>query len=231
MPFSRSFVLAAGLILALSLVPLAVSQQPSSKLPEATDNEQIIAYWTTETGWKSELQLRNNMADRDLVVTPALRLAGDGAETALAPVSIKPQEVKSIDLDAAIGASSPQLIGTYGSLVLRYHSTGYRNLYAALMVRNIGHPFAFHIDATGESQEYQSGGREGVWWFHRPNMKILLGLFLAVGIILLFLAGLLAATKGTLDLHVHDRYLLVLPIHLVLGVGCPLCRNACRLEG
>src|SRR6266851_3670691 len=59
-----------------------------------TDHEQIIAYWTSETGWKSELQLRNNLVAQDLTVTPALRLA-DGAETNLAAVTIKPQEVKS----------------------------------------------------------------------------------------------------------------------------------------
>jgi hypothetical protein len=47
-------------------------------------------------------------------------------------------------------------------------------------------------------------------------MKILLEFFLTVAIILLFLAGLLAATKGTFDLHVHDRYLLVLPTHLLV---------------
>jgi len=45
---------------------------------------------------------------------------------------------------------------------------------------------------------------------------VLKGLFLAVAIIPLFLAGLLAATKGTFDLHVHDRYLAVLPSHLLL---------------
>src|SRR6267142_2676803 len=71
----------------------AASQRYSNrKPPESTDNELIVAYWTTETGWKSELQLRNNLAGQDLVVTPVLRLAGDGAETALAPVTIKSQE-------------------------------------------------------------------------------------------------------------------------------------------
>jgi hypothetical protein len=45
--------------------------------------------------------------------------------------------------------------------------------------------------------------------------KRILGLFLTGAIILLFLAGLLAATKGALDLHVHNRYMLVLPIHLL----------------
>ncbi len=103
-----------------------------------------------------------------LIVTPVLRTT-NGVETRLSAVTVKPQEVKAVDLDAAIGTSSPQLVGTYGSLVLRYHSGGYRNLYAAMMVRNIGHPFAFHIDATGESEDYQAGSREGVWWLPKDT--------------------------------------------------------------
>jgi len=101
-------------------------------------------------------------------VTPVLRTAY-GAETSLSAVTIKPQEVKSIDIEAAIGTIAPQLVGTYGSLVLRYRSPGARSLYAALMVRNVGHPFAFHIDATGESQDLQPGSREGVWWLPKDT--------------------------------------------------------------
>ena len=73
--------------------PPSPSQWPIPAQPDAADREQILAYWTTETGWNSELQLRNNAIDEDLTVTPALRLA-DGAETSLAPVTIKPQEVQ-----------------------------------------------------------------------------------------------------------------------------------------
>src|SRR5229473_6750731 len=156
------------LCLALLFAPLAVPQQSSSRPPPApADQEQIVPYWTTETGWKSELQLRNNQAVQDLTVTPVLRTAY-GAETTLAPVTIKPQEVKSIDLDAAIGATAPQLVGTYGSLVLRYRSPGSRSLYASVMVRNIGHPFVFHIDATVETQD-QAGSREGIWWLPKDT--------------------------------------------------------------
>jgi hypothetical protein len=148
----------------------AASQRYSTRNPPvAIDNELIIAYWTTETGWTSELQLRNNLAGQDLVVTPALRLAGGGAETALAPVTIKPQEVASIDLESAIGKTAPQWIGTYGSLVLRYHSMDNSNLYSALMVRRTGHPIAFHIDAMAAEQDYDAGAREGVWWLPKET--------------------------------------------------------------
>jgi hypothetical protein len=89
----------------------------------AMDYEQFVSYWTTEPGWHSELQLRNNLPDRDLSVLPILRTA-DGAETKLPAVIVKPTEVKSID----IGESAPQLAGRYGSVVLRYHSTASRAL-------------------------------------------------------------------------------------------------------
>lgn len=96
------------LIMILNLMPTrgasgqsaAVPQSPphSSKPPVPADQEQFISYWTTETGWHSELQLRNNLATQDLTVTPALRVA-DGTETLLSPVTIKPQEVKTIDIE------------------------------------------------------------------------------------------------------------------------------------
>src|SRR5216684_8509755 len=109
-------------------------QHPMPPPPDPVDQEQFLAYWTSETGWTSELQLRNNALAQELTVTPVLRLA-DGAETSLAAVTIKPQEVKMIDLGAAISAAAaPQLVGTYGSLALRYRSPSERSLYASEMV-------------------------------------------------------------------------------------------------
>jgi hypothetical protein len=144
-------------------------ERPIPPQPPAVDQQQAVAYWTTETGWNSELQLRNNALSQDLTVTPVLRLA-DGAETSLASVTIKPQEVKSIDIAAAISAAgAPNLVGTYGSVVLRYSSPSERVLYAAMMVRRIGYPIAFHIDAMGESPDFQAGSREGIWWLPKDS--------------------------------------------------------------
>ena len=134
--------------------------------PAAVDQQQFISYWTTETGWSTELQLRNNAATQNLTVTPALRLP-DGTEASLAAVTIRPQEVKSISLDAAIPAGNPQLIGTYGSVVLRYRASTFSGLYAVAMIHGLGHSVAFHIDGTGELQDTEAGSREGIWWL--PN--------------------------------------------------------------
>ena len=158
---SRTVAYAGLLALFAGLLVQPAGGQAASPPPQppqlpSVDQEQFIPYWTTETGWHSELQLRNNLTDQDLTVIPALRMP-DGVETALAPSTIKPQEVLAIDLERAIGSKAPQLIGTYGSVVLRYHSPGYRNLNAALMIRNVGHPFQFHIDAVGQSEEFNVG--------------------------------------------------------------------------
>lgn len=142
------------------------SASPFHTPPLAADQEQFISYWTTEAGWQSELELRNDMSAQELTVTPVLRTP-DGTETPLAPVTIKPQDVKTIDLKAAAIGAAPQLISAYGSVVLRYHSTDSRNLFAMIMIRNTSHSVAYHLDAIGEIQENHAGSLEGVWWL--PN--------------------------------------------------------------
>jgi hypothetical protein len=146
--------------------PAARKAPPPPPPPSPTDQEQFLSYWTTETGWRTELQLRSNLLNRDLTVTPVLRTP-DGGETPLSPVIIKGKEVQSLDLNTLIGNSAPQVIATYGSLVLRYHSTSFSDLYAVAMIRGIGHSIAFHIDGLNESPKFQSGSREGIWWL--PN--------------------------------------------------------------
>src|SRR6266481_2729515 len=158
--------LAAQLARAQSSPPIRKAPPPPPP-PPATDQQQFVSYWPAETGWNSELQLRNNAVGQDVTVTPVLRLP-NGTETTLAPVTIKPQEVKAIDLDAAIAAAAvPQLVGAYGSVVLRYRSPSSASLYVAVMIRKTGHPVAFHIDAMGGDQTQDGGSREGIWWL--PN--------------------------------------------------------------
>jgi hypothetical protein len=140
---------------------------PPPPLP-ATDQQQFLSYWTTETGWHTELQLRNNQVSQILTVTPVLR-AADGTETPLFPVVVQPQEVRTIDVATAIGNSAPQLIGTYGSVALRYRTATKAALYAVSMIMGVGHSIAFHIDATGEDETQNVGSREGIWWL--PNVS------------------------------------------------------------
>jgi hypothetical protein len=151
---------------AISILATDAQTPAPAPPPPAADQQQFVSYWTTETGWRTELQLRNNQVGSVLTVTPFLR-AVDGTETALSPVVVQPQEAKTLDVAAALGNSAPQLIGAYGSLVLRYRAPTDRNLYAVAMIMGVGHSIAFHIDGTGEDQAENVGGREGIWWM--PN--------------------------------------------------------------
>jgi hypothetical protein len=170
------FVFLVGLIL-IPLAPRLAQAQSQSSPPTlkpppqppplpVTDQQQFVSYWTTETGWRTELQFRNNQISDVLTVTPVLRTA-DGTETSLFPVIVQPQEVKTIDVATAIGNSAPQLIGTYGSVALHYRTATKAMLYAVSMIMGVGHSIAFHIDATGEDQSETLGSREGIWWL--PN--------------------------------------------------------------
>src|SRR6266478_8466626 len=85
---TRLRVLVLPLLLAVFSSP-AHSQSPQA-VQETKDHEQFLAYWTTEAGWHSELQLRNNLPSQELVVSPVLRTA-DGTETAIPPVAVKPE--------------------------------------------------------------------------------------------------------------------------------------------
>jgi hypothetical protein len=166
-----AFIFAALVSLALAQ-PRAVlaqstskgpSQQQIAKPPQPADQEQFVSYWTTEPGWRTELQLRNNLESSDLTVVPALRTA-NGVETALPSVTIKPGDVASLDLYDTLMKAAPSLAGAWGSLVLRYRSVVHGALYAAVMVRADGRPIAYHLDAYGRGSKYEVGSREGIWW-------------------------------------------------------------------
>src|SRR5271155_305319 len=53
-------------------------------------------YWTLESGWNTELEMRNNLRYWELTITPVLRSA-TGQELSLAPVTVAPQHVVSLD--------------------------------------------------------------------------------------------------------------------------------------
>jgi len=180
---SRCFSLIVFLVISLSMATTSFSQQQSIASDQSGDqrfplvnsnHEQVVSFWTSEGGWHSELQLRNNLRDKSLAITPVLRSA-TGEETALPSVTVNPQEVRTLNLNDAIGDSAPHLAGSYGSLLLRYHSPYLQNLYAALMIHDTGHPIAFHIDATGnELDEFEGASREGIWWLPSDEVKDIL---------------------------------------------------------
>jgi hypothetical protein len=159
---------AASLLLLCS--SLLCAQSAPQRHSEMSAYEQYVAYWTTEPGWRTELQLRNNLDPGELTVTPALRTA-DGTETALPPVTIKSGDVASLDLADALLKAAPQLVGSYGSLVLGYRASVSGALYAAVMVGMDGHPIAFHVDARFHSAVPTKLSREGIWWLPRDSVS------------------------------------------------------------
>jgi hypothetical protein len=151
-------------------IPSKPASNTPHKAPAPHSQELFAPYWTTEDGWHTELQMRNNILGQSLTVTPVLR-DFNGAEFSLAPVTIAPNEIKSVDITNAVASFAPQLIGSYGSVVFRYNSPGFRNLYAAVMIHDSGHPVAFHLDAFVEATDHDAGSREGIWWLPNDTAK------------------------------------------------------------
>jgi hypothetical protein len=123
------------------------------------------AYWTLEPGWNTDLEMRNNLRTRELTITPVLRTAA-GEELSLAPVTVAPQHVVSLNL-RNLAKANPNILtylGSFGSAVFRFDGLYADNLFAATIVRREGAPIDFHFDGQQSGPNYNSGGIEGMWW-------------------------------------------------------------------
>src|ERR1700761_5754211 len=142
---------------------------PAQWNPKA--QEQFLSYWTVEPGWSTELEIRNNVAWRDLSVTPVLRTAA-GAEMALQPVTVSPEHVTSIDLREALLSIAPSLLdqkGSFGSVVYRYSGNSEGNIFGASMVRRNESPIGFHFDGEPIEKEWSPQATESIWWLPRAT--------------------------------------------------------------
>jgi len=169
----RALVVAASLLLC-SLSVLAQNKPPvhppRPKLvgpakwnPSA--QEISAPYWVLEPGWSTVLEMRNNLVQHGLTVTPVLRTGG-GQEVSLPPVTLAPQHVVSLDLRTVEQVTSGMLerMGSFGSVAFRFDGLSAENLFAASLVRREGQPIDFHFDADDSYANYLSAGIEGVWW-------------------------------------------------------------------
>jgi hypothetical protein len=90
------------------------------------------------------------------------------------PVSISPSDVVTVDVQQELEKTAPQILnqpGSFGSVIFRFTSPNAQNLFAAVMVHEIGRPIGYHIDAFAEDPDYGAGSREGIWWLPRPGIK------------------------------------------------------------
>jgi len=98
--------------------------------PSPKPQESFAPYWTSEPGWATQLQLKNNLSSRPLTVTPVLRLAS-GQEISLDATTIPPNSSVSVWINEGLLAHSPDYLsqpGSFGSVVFRYTSLSAMNL-------------------------------------------------------------------------------------------------------
>jgi hypothetical protein len=183
-PVSGAFVFCPSIVLsALLTCTLSVGQDlqdPEARQADTPQShavkrihpirefEQFAAYWTEEPGWHTELQLRNNPAAGELVVTPSLR-SPDGTELQLAPVTIPPGDVANVPVHESLMNSRSGFTATYGSVVFHYRAPVIKALNAVAMIHLEGKPIGFHVDAYPQASRWVTGSREGIWWLPRDT--------------------------------------------------------------
>ena len=172
MPTHRCVSLLA--LVAIVAVSAAYAQKLVSK-----PRESFAPYWTSEPGWDTELQLKNNLASGPLTVTPVLRLAS-GEEIPLDPLTILSNVSLSVWVNEQLLKHSASLLsqpGSYGSVAFRFTSLHAMNLFATAVPTMQGEPIAFPLKAHPVPLlEAQVGDRrpsslEGIWWQPRSGLK------------------------------------------------------------
>ena len=90
-------------------LPLAflVASIANAAQPEIKSQEVFAPYWTSEPGWDTELQLKNNLAAGSLTVTPVLRLSSS-QEIALDPVTIAANDTTHVSVNLGLLKHSPR---------------------------------------------------------------------------------------------------------------------------
>lgn len=141
---------------------LSYAAQPVSK-----PQESYAAYWTSEPGWITELQLKNNLPSAPLTVTPVLRLAS-GREIAFDSTTIPPGTSVSVWVNQGLLEHASELFGqpgSYGSVVFRYTSPNADNLYATVLLSVHGEPISFPMRSrSGGEFASKAASLEGIWW-------------------------------------------------------------------
>lgn len=138
--------------------------------------ESFAPYWTSEPGWTTELQLKNNLPSTPLTVTPVLRLAS-GQGIPLDATTIPPNSSVSVWVNEGLLAHASDLLsqpGSYGSVVFRYTSLSAVNLYATVLLSIHGEPISFPILALPASSSPRGNGLgslEGIWWQPRTGLN------------------------------------------------------------
>ena len=138
--FRRLFV-AVTLCLTASPIMHAQSQQPihygrTKRLGpvkwEPKAQEIAASYWTLEPGWSTELEVRNNLFQRSVTVTPALRTAA-GREILLSSLTLDSEQSIMIDLGKAVAQIDPSVpgqSGSFGSVAVKFDGLDGANVFA-----------------------------------------------------------------------------------------------------
>jgi len=168
---SLFFLIFVGASLAAQSPPPRPVHPPHPAKWEPKPQQVLVSYWTVEPNWTTQLEIRNNVAWRDVTITPVLK-TGAGREIPLKPVTVAPEEVATVDVREALAIAAPELVDrpdSFGSTVYRFEADSDSNIFVANMVQRTGTPIGFHFDEEWTDASQATGSQESIWWLPRAT--------------------------------------------------------------
>jgi hypothetical protein len=152
----------------LAVLLALVSALVATAGAESPEQELWSPYWSITDGFKSSLQMKNNLAAEPLQVEVSVYLA-EGGEYRLGVYTLQPRETTTLDLNRAIEAAAPT--GTmrqgWGNLEVKFESTDPSALMGSISVVNPDAGIAWDFRLYSVYPELAGRPLRGVFWL--PN--------------------------------------------------------------
>jgi hypothetical protein len=137
------------------------AKKTEAEQPAETASSFVIAapYWTTEDGFVSTIEMKNNRVDTSLTITPVLYPL-HGQKLTLDPVLLKPSESRLLNINKALGKKGKG--NTSGAVEILYTHTTPGAFGANLTVLNEAQSLIYNFKFQRPDE---TSRLEGLWWF------------------------------------------------------------------
>jgi hypothetical protein len=145
-------------------------RQTAATLSDVTDQKLWAVYWTTETGYTSILEMKNNRVKETLTARPTLYFRS-GEELPLAPVTLGPRQTAVLNINQALAVlpADPRRERQQGTLKLDFEASNEQGIMGTVSVTNPDRGIAWNFRLYAVDSTLPSNPLRGVFWF--PDEK------------------------------------------------------------
>jgi hypothetical protein len=165
-------LLLPGAFLALAvLLLLSLSPQRYNVRAQGTEHKLWAVFWSTEPGFTSTLEMKNNRI-RELITAHIALYLADGAEVPLDPVTMGPRQTVMLNLNDIIRNLPPSTVGhgpREGTVEVEFIAPNASSVMGSVTVTNPANKIAWNFFLYPERPGLGPAPVRGVFWF--PNRR------------------------------------------------------------